>query len=102
MKPPSGVEQRKFERQSVDREVVVEIGGVRLHGNLVDVSDGGAFIKMAIEVAVGDEVQLALADQTHSVETQAAVRRIDRGGFAIRFSPEESEKIAALRRLAMK
>lgn len=52
----SGAERRTFERQIVDREIIVEIAGHRLRGRLVDVSNNGAFINLAVEIEVGDEV----------------------------------------------
>ncbi len=52
----SSAERRAFERHFVDREIIVEIAGHRLHGRLVDVSNNGAFINLEVEIEVGDEV----------------------------------------------
>ena len=52
----SGAERRTFERHIVDREIIVEIAGHRLHGRLVDVSNNGAFINLEVAIEVGDEV----------------------------------------------
>jgi len=84
-------QRRKHERIAVDREVDIEIGGRRLRGRLVDVSDGGAFVRLSIDVAMGDEVTLALADEP--VRARADVRRVDTEGFAIRFDQETVGRI---------
>jgi len=88
----SGKEQRrKFERYAVDQEVTIEIGGARLHGRLADISDGGAFVKLSIEVEVGSDVMLALEEA--GVAAPGEVRRVGQEGFAIRFDEETVGRI---------
>lgn len=84
-------QRRKYPRYAVDRDVTVVIDGSALHGHLVDVSDGGAFVKLSIEVAVGADVLLAL--QGEDVEARAAVQRVAAEGFAIRFDRETVGRI---------
>lgn len=84
-------QRRKHERYPVDREVYVEIDGNRLRGRLVDVSEGGAFLRLAIEVEVGDAVRLALNDPPAAA--RADVCRVADEGFAIRFDQETVGRI---------
>ena len=87
----ANAQRRKHERYPVDREVTVEIGGQRLQGQLVDVSDGGAFVRLSIDVELGEEVMLALADEP--VAAHADVSRVAGNGFAIRFDEETVGRI---------
>jgi hypothetical protein len=90
----ANAQRRKFERFPIDCEVEVEIHGRHLHGRLTDVSQGGAFVKLEIEVAVGDDVLLALED-AQKVAAGASVRRVTGDGFAIRFDEETVGRIMA-------
>ena len=89
----SSAERRKSERYPVDSEVTVEIAGSHLYGRLTNVSEGGAFIELTIEVAAGDDVRFALAD----VPMQGEIRRVAEHGFAIQFPADELARILELR-----
>jgi hypothetical protein len=92
----STTERRRNKRFPVDRDVTVEIAGSHLYGRLTNISEGGAFMKLTIEVETGDEVRLALDD----VSTDGEVRQVGEDGFGIRFTDEEMAKILSLRALA--
>lgn len=84
-------QRRKFERHAVDQEVTIEIGGARFQGHLTDISDGGAFVRLSIDVEVGADVLLALDNA--EVEAAGEVRRVVQDGFAIRFDEETVGRI---------
>ncbi len=89
----SSAERRKSERYPVDREVTVEIAGSHLYGRLTNVSEGGAFIELTIEVEAGDEVRFALQD----VPMRGEIHRVAANGFGIRFAADELAAILELR-----
>ena len=84
-------QRRKFQRYAVDQEVAIEIGGHRFRGRLADVSDGGAFVRLSIEIEIGTEVRLALEEA--KVGGPGEVRRVTQEGFAIRFDRETVGRI---------
>ena len=88
----SSAERRKSERYPVDRDVTVEIGGSHLNGRLTNVSEGGAFIELTIEVEAGDEVCFALQD----APIRGEIHRVADRGFGIRFTDDEMAKILVL------
>lgn len=87
----ANIQRRQFPRYPVDNEVTVEVAGTRLRGRLADVSDGGAFVRLSIDVPIGSDVLLALRDMGEPAP--AKVRRVARDGFAIRFDQETVGRI---------
>lgn len=88
----TGNERREFERHSVGRDVTIEIDGVRVPGRLVEYSEGGAFIKLGVDVSVmaGATIKFALADVPD--QPAANVHRVAPEGVAVRFGTDKVAK----------
>jgi flagellar biosynthesis protein FlhG len=80
-----GVYLRRHERVSVDWAVRVRVAGELADAQLVDISAGGASVRMRADLTVGDEVGVVAPGLDADHEVRAIVRNIDGDRLGLEF-----------------
>ena len=76
-------ERRVHERHAVDVEVLVRLASEQFEGRLSDIGDGGAFLRSARDLAVGNDLTIVVP--TTGLKVRGSVRRIENEGIGLQF-----------------
>jgi len=82
-------EARNFTRVRFTTKAEVEVGGISLHGDVVDMSMSGIYMRSSAHVSIGDscEVRIMLGNDAPMVmHALGHVARCDTHGFAVNFN----------------
>ncbi|MGA9234374.1 MAG: PilZ domain-containing protein, partial [Desulfobacterales bacterium] len=81
------IEQRRHPRRSFGRATLYASRNRFIKGTVKDISKGGAFIEAVDEIAVGEQLNLALpaVHRRRDFTVRGEIVRVDPNGLAIRF-----------------
>lgn len=97
-------EARSFTRIRFSTRADVEVNGVQLHGDVMDMSMGGIYMRTASRVQIGDpcEVRIMLGnDDPMVLHALGHVARCDAHGFALAFSGFYCDSDSCLRQMIL-
>lgn len=96
---PGGRERRKHPRYDLRRPVRIMIGDFARHGELIDVSVGGAAI--ACRAVVPEDLPISVEIEDLGTYPAVLVRRIDSETVAVRFTINEALAVRLAARIAV-
>ena len=82
-------EARNYTRVRFSTKAEVEVGGASLHGDVIDRSMSGIYMRSSAQVTIGDSCELRMMlvnDDPMVIHALGHVARCDTHGFAINFS----------------